>query len=232
MKESKCARAARPIAPKSVWESNAKNAAAISGAAIASLGLIIVVFGIRPDLMDADVALIVTAKLAFSLMAVGLSSIFLTKLTHADGAHRSTLVLMSLPLLGAMALATLGMFADPNWDAMIRGDRWIRCLVSVPIMTVLPFITIMCAVRAASPADAARTGALVGLVSSAVSVTAYALHCPLDPAPFVALWFGGTSFLCMLSGAMLGPRLLRRRNLAHQTADLATPARRVRGTNY
>jgi hypothetical protein len=60
-----------------------------------------------------------------------------------------------------------------------------------------------------APTDLRRTGALVGLIAGSVSATAYALHCVDDSLPFVALWYGGTIFLCTLAGVVLGPRLLR-----------------------
>jgi len=102
------------------------------------------------------------------------------------------------------------MAADPNWEQMISGDQWRECALAVPIITVVPFAAIMWAVRLAAPVNPAQTGAIAGLTASAISVTAFALHCTIDPAPLVALWFGGTGILCMLSGAKLGPRLFRR----------------------
>lgn len=191
-------------------ENNGKLAAAIGGGIAASLGLIIVAFGIRPDLADPDVLAFVVAKLVFSLIPVGLSSIFLTNLIRSGGGSRSTIVLPTLAFLGVTILAVLSMFADPGWDEMIRRGRWLECAVSVPIITIVPFAAIMCAVRIAAPVNLTRAGALAGLAASGVSVIAYALHCPIDPAPFAALWFGGTSISCMLSGAKLGPRLLCR----------------------
>lgn len=190
-------------------ESTVKIAAAIAGGGAASLGLIIFAFGIRPDLLEVDVMAFVAAKLAFSLGVVGLSSVFLTKLARPGGELRSTLALAAVPFLGVI-LAIVSMVADPNGDEMIRRGQWLECVVSVPIITIVPFAAIMWMLRITAPVDLARTGALAGLVASGVSVIAYALHCTVDPAPFVALWFGGTGILCMLSGAKLGPRLLRR----------------------
>lgn len=188
-----------------------KVAAVIVGAAAVSLGFIIFVLGIRPDLRDADVMTFVAAKLVFSLGVVALSSVFLARLARPGWEVRSTLVLTVLPFLGVMSLTVIGMAADPDWEQMISGDQWRECVLSVPIITVVPFVVIMWAVCLAEPSDPARTGATAGLIASAVSVTAFALHCTIDPAPFVAVWFAGTSILCMRSGAKLGPRLLRRR---------------------
>lgn len=92
---------------------------------------------------------------------------------------------------------------------MVLGDQWLECLISIPIIAVLPFAVIMWAVRMAAPTNLARTGALAGLVAGGISAIAYALHCTDDSLPFVALWYGGTIVLCTIAGALLGPRLLR-----------------------
>jgi len=90
------------------------------------------------------------------------------------------------------------------------GDRWLQCLVSIPIIATLPFAAIVWAVRRfASPTDLVRAGAFAGLVAGGLSAIGYALHCTDDSLPFVALWYGGTIALCTVAGAMLGPRLLR-----------------------
>jgi hypothetical protein len=187
-----------------------KVAAAIAGGSVISLGFIVFSLGIRPDLQDDDVMFFVLAKLLFSLLVVALSSVFLGRLSRPGFDLRSTLALTAVPFLGVMALAVAGMAADPNWEQMITGDQWHACILAVPIITVVPFVVIMWAVRLAAPVNLAWVGAVAGLAASAISVTAFALHCTIDPAPFVALWIGGTGTLCMFSGAKLGPRLLRR----------------------
>ncbi len=91
----------------------------------------------------------------------------------------------------------------------MMGERRLECLLSIPLIAVVPFVVIMWAVRKAAPTNLTRTGALVGLVAGGVSAIAYALHCTDDSLPFVALWYGGTIFLCTLAGALTGSRLLR-----------------------
>ena len=93
---------------------------------------------------------------------------------------------------------------------MLVGHMWLECLVSIPIIAVVPFAVLVWAVRRfAAPTDLVRTGALVGLVAGGISAMGYALHCMDDSVPFVALWYGGTIASCTLAGAVLGPRLLR-----------------------
>ena len=89
------------------------------------------------------------------------------------------------------------------------GESLLQCLLSIPILAVVPFAVIVWAVRNAAPTNLLRTGALAGLVAGGIGAMAYALHCPNDSLPFVAFWYGGTIVLCTLAGAALGPRLLR-----------------------
>jgi hypothetical protein len=92
---------------------------------------------------------------------------------------------------------------------MVMGDQWLECLLSIPIIAIVPFAAFVWAVRRAAPTNLVRAGAFSGLVAGGVSAIAYALHCTDDLLPFVALWYGGTIVLCTLAGAILGPRLLR-----------------------
>jgi hypothetical protein len=92
---------------------------------------------------------------------------------------------------------------------MIVGDQWLECLISIPIIAIVPFTISMWVVRRAAPTDLARAGAFAGLAAGGMSAMAYALHCTDDSLPFIAVWYGGTIVLCILAGAILGPRLLR-----------------------
>jgi len=92
---------------------------------------------------------------------------------------------------------------------MILGDEWLECLLSIPIIAIVPFAVTIFAVRRAAPTNLVRAGAVAGLVAGGISAMAYALHCTDDSLPFVAVWYGGTIVLCTLAGAVLGPRLLR-----------------------
>ena len=92
---------------------------------------------------------------------------------------------------------------------MVFGGEWVECLVSIPIIAIVPFALITWAVRQAAPTDLARAGALVGLTAGSISAMGYAIHCTDDSVPFVALWYGATIAICTIAGFKLGPRLLR-----------------------
>jgi hypothetical protein len=178
----------------------------------AALCIALLALGIRPDLASPGVLGFLLLKLVFSAGIVVLAARLLAKVARPGGEARTPVLAALLPFGAIMALAGLSLASAPSahWDHMLVGHMWLECLVSIPIIAVVPFAVLVWAVRRfAAPTDLVRTGALVGLVAGGISAMGYALHCMDDSVPFVALWYGGTIASCTLAGAALGPRLLR-----------------------
>ena len=184
---------------------------AVAAGAAAAFGAVLVVHGVRGDLTGSSALTYLPLKLVFTLVTVVLTSIALTRLARPGGERKTPIALVALPFVAIIVLAAISLASAPSthWERMLVGDQWLECLLSIPIIAVVPFALIIWAVRAMAPTDLARAGALAGLVAGSVSATAYAFHCMDDSLPFVALWYGGTIILCTLAGAVLGPRLLR-----------------------
>jgi hypothetical protein len=181
-----------------------------AGAAIA-LGVSLVALGVRADITTARAVVFLSLKLAFAIAVVGVAVRYLAKLAR-PGAERGisplTIVLpfAAIALFGAISL---GSAPSAHWSRMVLGDEWLECLLSIPIIAIVPFAVTIFAVRRAAPTNLVRAGAVAGLIAGGVSAMGYALHCTDDSLPFVAVWYGGTIVLCTLAGAALGPRLLR-----------------------
>lgn len=186
-------------------------AGAIVVSGVVSLALIVLVYGLRPGLEGVTAWSFLLVKLAFALGVVAFAFFALNKASRPGGDGRTSVVLIVLPLLGIMLLAAISLLSAPSshWDRMIVGDEWLECLLSIPIIAVVPFAAVIWAVRQAAPTNLTRAGALAGLTAGGISAMAYAFHCTDDSLPFVALWYGGTVAACTLAGAYLGPRLLR-----------------------
>ena len=167
--------------------------------------------GVRSDVMTAHALFFLAVKVLFAAAIVRLALVYLTRLARPGGERRTSSLLVATPFLVIVVLAaiSLGFAPSSHWDRMIVGDQWLECLVSIPIIAIVPFAVSIWAVRRAAPTDLARTGAFAGLIAGGVSAMGYALHCTDDSLPFVAVWYGGTIVLCTLAGAALGPRLLR-----------------------
>ncbi len=177
----------------------------------AALAAVLLALGMRTDMKAPSAVTYLPLKLAFTTGTLVLTWIALAKLARPGGEQRTPTALVALPFVVIMLLAGLSLASAPSshWDKMIVGDNWLECLLSIPIIAIVPFAAVVWAVRQTAPTDLVRTGAVAGLVAGSVSATAYALHCTDDSLPFVAVWYGGTIALCTLAGATLGPRLLR-----------------------
>ena len=192
------------------WVSRSVGIALVVGMA-AAIGVTCGVLGIRADLASPRALIFLLLKLAFALATAAAASVYLARLARPGGDHTVSPGLAALPFVAILVLAgvSLGQAPSSHWDRMVMGDQWLECLISIPIIAIVPFAVVIWAVRQAAPTNLVRTGAFSGLVAGGVSAMGYALHCTDDSLPFVALWYGGTIVLCTLAGALLGPRLLR-----------------------
>jgi hypothetical protein len=178
---------------------------------VVALGIAFVGLGVRSDLTTTRALIFLAVKLAFAIGIVGLAMVYLTRLARPGGERKTSSFLVALPFLVVVFLAAVSLGSAPraHWDRMIVGGEWLECLLSIPIIAIVPFAVSIWAVRKGAPTNLARAGAFAGLVAGGVSAIAYALHCTDDSLPFIAVWYGGTIVLCTLAGAALGPRLLR-----------------------
>jgi hypothetical protein len=186
-------------------------AMAVAASAAVVVIAVILALGLRADLTNASVYVSLLLKVAFTIAILVPASVYLIRLARPGGERRTPLAWVALPFIAVMLLAAFSLALAPSshWHRTMMGDEWLECVVSIPLIAIVPFAMIVWAVRRAAPTDLARAGALAGLVAGCLSATGYALHCVDDSVPFVALWFGGTIALCTVAGWKLGPRLLR-----------------------
>jgi hypothetical protein len=184
--------------------------AVVAGAAVA-VATVFFVLGPHADLTTLGTFVAPLLKVAFTFIILVPASIYLIRLTRPGGERRSSVALVALPFIAVMLLVVVSLEFAPgsHWKATILSDEWLECVISIPLIAIVPFAVIIWAVRQMAPTDLARTGAFAGLVAGCLSATGYALHCADDSVPFFAMWYGGTIALCTYAGWKLGPRLLR-----------------------
>lgn len=186
-------------------------AGAIALGAMVALGAALIMLGGRTDFRSDEAIAFVIAKLVFAAAVTVLAFFYLVRLARPGEHGRGWMALMALPFASIIGLASISLAHAPSshWQAMLMGDEWLECLLSIPIIAIVPFALVVWAMRQAAPTHLRRAGALAGLIAGGLSAAGYALHCTADSLPFVAIWYGGTIMLCTLAGAVLGPRLLR-----------------------
>ncbi len=184
---------------------------AIAIGVVAVLAIVLLVLGPRASLGVEGGLISALLKIAATAVILVPASVYLVRLARPGGEHRMPTALMAMPFLVVMILAAISLTLSPgsHWKGAVLSDEWLECLISIPLIAIVPFVVITWVVRQMAPTDLALTGAFVGLVAGCVSAIGYAFHCADDSVPFFAIWYGGTIALCTLAGWKLGPKLLR-----------------------
>lgn len=150
-------------------------------------------------------------KVLFAASVTGIAFYFLQKYLRPGNAIPWLIAFVAAPFGVMLVLAgvVLSMSSTGHWHKMAVGTHWLECAVLIPVFSILPFGTLMWALRKAAPTHLVETGALAGLVAGGVGAIAYSVHCSDDSMVFIALWYGGAIALFAIVGALVGPRLLR-----------------------
>ncbi len=183
---------------------------AVAAGAVVAVATVFFLLGPRADLTTAGSLVPPLLKVAFTFIILVPASVYLIRLARPGGERRSSAALVALPFIAVMLLvaASLQFAPGSHWTGKVFGDEWLECLISIPLIAIVPFAVLVWTVRQMAPTNLTRTGAIVGLVAGCLSATGYALHCAEDSLPFFALWYGGTIALCSYAGWKLGPNLL------------------------
>lgn len=184
-------------------------------AAVLALGVTATVLvntlGVRPDLAAAIMTMPVIAKLLFGGSIAVIALILFQQSLRPGLQPRRLLPLAAIPvaLIAGFALLTLAQAPAEQWNTLIFGRYWRSCLFNVPLYALLPLLVLLFLARRGAPVDGRLTGASAGLASGGLAAVAYALHCPDDTIPFLAIWYTLAVTLVAGLSILALPRLLR-----------------------
>lgn len=118
--------------------------------------------------------------------------------------------------LAVVAAVALGMLAwafftiPPEGRQMaLTGKTMTTCLVTIPLLSILPVGAILYALRQGAVTAPAMAGAVAGLAGGGLSAATYALHCTEDSPMFYVTWYGLAILGVTLVATFLGARVLR-----------------------
>lgn len=183
----------------------------ILAGSLASLVLILMTLGPRPDLMIAMRGPAFWIKWAYTLslalIAIGVTA----RLARPDPGSLRRLWLAAIPVGLLACVGVLELIRTPpgDWLAMWLGESWRQCPWLVLALAMPIFIGLLWSFRRLAPTRLRAAGAAAGLAAGAFAATVYCLHCPEVSALFVLTWYSLGILLAAGAGALLGPRLLR-----------------------
>ncbi|WP_263262954.1 DUF1109 domain-containing protein [Pseudomonas sp. RIT-PI-S] len=173
--------------------------------------LMATLYGVRADIAVVGRTPLFWAKVALpgSLALLGLW--LASRLARPGMRGGAVWLALAVPLLlvwlgGALALAN----APPDARlGLVLGHTWHTCALNITLLSVPTFAGVFWALRGLAPTHLRQAGAAGGLLAGATATVAYCLHCPEMDMPFWGVWYLLGMLVPTVTGAALGPRLLR-----------------------
>jgi hypothetical protein len=110
--------------------------------------------------------------------------------------------------LGQLALSPAAMRVQ-----LVMGSSWAACPCRVAAIALCALPLILLAMRSGAPTRLRWSGAAAGALSGALGAMLYALVCQEPGLAFVVLWYGAGILAMTVLGAMIGPFVLRWRDV-------------------
>jgi hypothetical protein len=173
--------------------------------------LTVLVFGIRPDFVEAMANPMFWVKFAFPGSTGLISLLLMLRLSRPGmpaGSLPRTLLLPGL-LMSILAVVALAGAARSQHTSLVLGTTWQVCTFNIALVGTPVFVGTFWALKGLAPTRLSLAGAVAGLFAGAAGAFVYAVHCPEMDAPFLLVWNGLGMLALAGLGAALGPRLLR-----------------------
>lgn len=184
---------------------------AVGVASVASLALVVLGLGLRPDMPGALGTAMFWVKLGYAGALALAGGAVTARLARPLGAVAGRAAWGIVPLLAILLLAAWQMAAAPPaaQPGLIMGESAQSCPLLILAVAAPVFAALTWALRGLAPTRLRLAGLSAGLTAGAVGATLYALHCPETGAPFVALWYTLGIALSGAFGWLTGPKLLQ-----------------------
>jgi hypothetical protein len=198
---------------RAIPEHRAAGRAAVSAglALVASVAVVWVTFGPRPDLVSVIDEPAFLLRQAYTLGIAGFAGWLMLRLGQPGAPVRGPVI-----GLGGVALLAIGLVAweQAGLDGSARlgaflGQSWTRCTLRVGAISLVATPFIFFSARRLAPFRPTLAGFAAGLVAGAVAASAYGLYCAEITATFVATWYSLGILASAGVGAALGRLILR-----------------------
>ncbi len=137
---------------------------AIAIGAAAAFGAMLISFEPRPELLDGRNLKFLFVKLFFASSVAGIATVFLTKVVRPGVQLHYSLALAFLPFVGMMGIAARALASVPfnAWPGVFVENDSLTCVLAIPLLSALPFVILVRALRVGAPTDLALAGEIAG----------------------------------------------------------------------
>lgn len=178
---------------------------------VASITLVAIILGYRPDMVAATLTTMFWIKFAYTLALAGLAVWTVDRLARpgAPALHRALWLLAPVAALLVLAIGQLAGAEPSARRHMVMGVSAAVCPWRIVGFALPPLAGLLWAVRGLAPTRLAPAGAMAGIAAGGLGAAAYALSCQEATGPFVVVWYSLGVLVAGAIGASLGSRVLR-----------------------
>ncbi len=172
---------------------------------VVAIAMVVVLIGIRTDLIDVAHRASLSFKIASTLLLACGGFIFV-KWT----AEPSTSAPPYIALLPGAGLLALGAVTDKSGLSILGASNISvpACVGAILMLSLPALFFILGALKTGAPTRPSIAGAAAGLLSGTLGAAAYVLACKNDGGLFVAVWYGAAILMMTGLGAVVGRRAL------------------------
>ena len=186
-------------------------ARALGSSAMFAILLMLMLLGVRPDLVAAAQLPMFWVKLAFPALLVAGGLVAVVRLSRPGVRLGGAPAAIAAPVLAIWMLAALVLMnaVPAERSSLIFGGTWIFCLLTITALALPIFIGALWAMKGLAPTRLALAGGAAGLLAGAGGALVYALHCTEMAPSFLAIWYVIGMAIPSAVGTAIGPRVLR-----------------------
>lgn len=180
--------------------------AAMAIAALLALAPVVLVLGVRADLMPA-LSGIGGQKVAAGAVTALCAGLACREAARPDARAWS----WALLLPGVLAFVAPALLADaplPTGAALLADPAGPVCFGTILALALLPLAVVLAGLRRTAPAHPAAAGLAAGVLAAGLAACAYALNCTADTASVASFWYPASVVATALLGGMIGSRWL------------------------
>ncbi len=184
----------------------------LAAAVVASVVGVVVLLGVRPDLIQAMGGLTSWLKGLYTLALAAAALRLTTRLGRpgADARPAAMLLFAVVAVVTAAGAIELALTTPDQRMAVWLGRTWDVCGRNILLISAVTAPFVYLSARRLAPTRPSAGGAALGVITGAVAATAYGLlHCPEATVAFVATWYTLGVAAAGAIGALIGRFALR-----------------------
>lgn len=179
-------------------------------ALLASLTLMLVLLGPRPDMAQALTLPIFWIKCTYNLLLALAAFLAMYRLARPDGTEGRFFGVAAVVVAVMLVAAIVQLAASPpnTFRTLILGSSALHCPLLIFAFALPVLAGNILALRRAAPTNLKLAGFISGLAAGASGAWIYSWFCTENGMPFVLIWYSLGIVLCGAVGRWIGPRLL------------------------